>query len=172
MINKEHIFEGLVRSYHGDLYRYALFLSKDEHIAQDVVQEVYVRAWKNIHKLKQAGALKSWLFTILCRENARRFSRKAVTLVNIEDVLDLSSSNNNEEDLQRHQLQNAILQLPKDYREPILLQVIGGFSTHEISKILQLNDNTVSTRLYRARNQLKQKINPDCHSSKRGREDG
>ncbi len=169
MSDKEQIFEGLVRSYHGDLYRYALFLSKDEHIAQDVVQEVYVRAWKNIHKLKEVGAVKSWLFTILIRENARRFSRKAVKLVDIDDVLDLSSSSNNEDDLQRHQLQNAILQLEEDYREPILLQVIGGFSTNEISDILQLNDNTVSTRLYRARKQLKQQWNQDCQ---RGRENG
>lgn len=169
MTNKDQIFEGLVRTYHADLYRYAIFLSKDEHIAQDVVQEVYVRAWKNIHKLKDAGAVKSWLFTILIRENARRFSRKPVTLVNIDDVLDLSSSSNNEDDLQRHQLQNAILKLEEDYREPILLQVIGGFSTNEISDILQLNDNTVSTRLYRARNQLKQQMNHDCH---RGRENG
>ncbi len=90
-------------------------------------------------------------------------------LVDIDDVLDLSSSSNNEDDLQRHQLQNAILQLEEDYREPILLQVIGGFSTNEISDILQLNDNTVSTRLYRARKQLKQQWNQDCQ---RGRENG
>ncbi len=170
MTDKDQIFESLVRSYHGDLYRYAFFLAKDEHIAQDIVQETYLRAWKSIHKLKDIGVVKSWLFTILTRENARRFSRKYVALVNVEEVFDLTSNSNHEDELQRHQLQNAILALDKNYREPVLLQVVGGFSTSEISEILQLNENTVSTRLYRARNQLKQQLNQEV--CQRGGENG
>ncbi|MCW8955469.1 MAG: RNA polymerase subunit sigma, partial [Gammaproteobacteria bacterium] len=52
-------------------------------------------------------------------------------------------------------LQKAIGQLDIEFREPLLLQIIGGFSADEISDILLLNKNTVLTRLFRARNKLK-----------------
>jgi len=49
-------------------------------------------------------------------------------------------------------------ELEPEYRDPLLLQVIGGFSGDEIAKMLDLNNNTVMTRLFRARNKLKEKL--------------
>jgi RNA polymerase sigma-70 factor (ECF subfamily) len=52
-------------------------------------------------------------------------------------------------------LRHAIMRLPIDYREPLLLQVIGGFSTEEIARELALSNTAVLTRLFRARNKLR-----------------
>jgi RNA polymerase sigma-70 factor (ECF subfamily) len=64
--------------------------------------------------------------------------------------------------MDRELLHNAINRLDSDYREPLLLQVIGGFSGKEIAEILDLNNNTVMTRLFRARNKLKQEFELDA----------
>ena len=65
-----------------------------------------------------------------------------------------------EQNAERSQLQKRIMQLDEEYREPLLLQVVMGFSGDEIASILSLNKNTVMTRLFRARNQLKDNLQP------------
>lgn len=156
-MNKQRRYESLVRAYHRDLYRYAYWLCKDKHIAEDLVQETCLRAWKSLDALQDEKAAKSWLITILRRENARRFERKQFDLVDIDE---LGNSGKTDDDAHHQQkwLQNQIMKLEIEYREPLFLQVIGGFNGEEISQILELNKNTVMTRLFRARNQLKELI--------------
>ena len=62
------------------------------------------------------------------------------------------------------------MKLEEEYREPLFLQVIGGFSGDEISEILDLNKNTVMTRLFRARNQLKDML--DSSNTQKGQQNG
>ncbi|WP_105903285.1 sigma-70 family RNA polymerase sigma factor [Vibrio gangliei] len=164
-MNRQKRYESLVRAYHRDLYRYAYWLCKDKHIAEDLVQETCLRAWKAIDSLKDEKAAKSWLITILRRENARRFERKQFDLVDIDEP----GNSGSVDDSQHHELnwlQNQIMKLDVEYREPLFLQVIGGFSGDEISDILDLNKNTVMTRLFRARNQIKEQL--DSNSSTQG----
>ena len=59
-----------MQAYSKDLYRYGLWLTKDVQVAEDLVQETFLRAWKAMDSLKDPGAVKSWLFTIYRRENA------------------------------------------------------------------------------------------------------
>ncbi len=172
MASKQHKFDSLVRTFHGDLYRYALFLCKSESLAQDLVQEVYLRAWKNLDQLLQVKAAKSWLFTILSRENARHFGRNNLDIVDIDFIEEIPLAESTESNMQKHQLQRAITKLEIEYREPMLLQVVGGFSTNEIAAILELNENTVSTRLFRARSQLKQVMSPSNKADIRSKQKG
>ena len=60
-------------------------------------------------------------------------------------------------------MQRHIMALPEDYREPLLLQIVMGCSGDEIATILDLNKNTVMTRLFRARNQLKDALSTSTH---------
>ncbi|QTH63689.1 sigma-70 family RNA polymerase sigma factor [Psychrosphaera ytuae] len=156
MKTKYITYEALVRAYSKDLYRYGYWLCKDANVVEDIVQETFLRAWRSLDSLKDEGAAKSWLITILRRENARRFERKQFDLVDIEEQeLPDNISPDNEQDLEVHLLRRQIYKLEPEYREPLILQVIGGFSGEEIADILELNKNTVMTRLFRARNQLK-----------------
>jgi RNA polymerase sigma-70 factor (ECF subfamily) len=175
-MNKQKKYETLVRAYHRDLFRYAYWLCKDKSIAEDLVQETCLRAWKAIDSLQDEKAAKSWLITILRRENARRFERKQLDLVDIDDHS--NETYTSDESFHRQEwLQNQIMRLDIEYREPLFLQVMGGFSGEEISDILELNKNTVMTRLFRARNQLKEQLESDeansgLNSNKRGTNNG
>ena len=157
---KQLRYEALVKALHADIYRYAVWLIKDKSIAEDVVQETFLRAWKSLDSLKDEGAAKSWLITILRRENARRFERKQFDTVDIDDVAVEDNSAHSEYIMAQREMRKAISNLSEEYREPLTLQVIMGFSGDEIAKQLNLNKNTVMTRLFRARSQLKELLSP------------
>lgn len=154
--NNRSEFEKVAHEYFDDLNRYALWLCKNPTLANDLVQETFLRAWKSFSKLREPKAAKSWLITILRREYARTFERKVPDLANLEDLeladqLELEPEDRAEIRLVRE----AMLALDSKYREPILLQVIGGFSCDEIAGILGVTRSAVMTQLFRARQKIK-----------------
>lgn len=155
-------YQRLVYSLHQDLYRYALWVCRNPDLAEDMVQETFLRAWRSLDSLQNEEAAKSWLFTILRREHARLFERYRPDIRDIEEVPEPvdDGSQNPDLRLQKDQIIAAIEHLDEQYREPLLLQVVGGFSGKEIAKILDLNNNTVMTRLFRARNKLMEIFHP------------
>ncbi len=171
MSTKQVRYEALVRALHSDLFRYAYWLTHDKQVAEDLVQETFLRAWRALDSLKDEKAAKSWLITILRRENARRFERKRFEMGEYEEssITD-TQSRSTEQEIENHWLREKIAQMPEEYREPLVLQVVGGFSGEEIASILNLNKNTVMTRLFRARNQLKEAV--DEKPLKRGNTNG
>ncbi|MPY21518.1 sigma-70 family RNA polymerase sigma factor [Shewanella psychropiezotolerans] len=159
MLSKQRRYDSLVRALHADIFRYAYWLCGDKHIAEDITQETFLRAWRSLESLKDDKAAKAWLITIVRRENARRFERKQFDYSDIEqEQLEDHISTSTEDNAEQHLIRRQISKLEIEYREPLILQVIGGFSGEEIAKILDLNRNTVMTRLFRARNQLKDLI--------------
>jgi RNA polymerase sigma-70 factor (ECF subfamily) len=154
--NKQHFFEKIVKAYSTDLFRFSYWLSKDRDIAEDLVQETFARAWRAIDNLNDEKSVKYWLLTILRRENARRFKKKRPELIDIEDaIVTDDKSNQPEEKLEKQILYKAIMKLDDDFKEPLLLQLVWGYSGEEIGKQLELKLATVNTRLFRARKQLK-----------------
>ena len=157
MQHKNRFFEQLVSAYANDLYRYAYWLCKQPTLAEDLVQETFARAWKSIESLKDEKAAKAWLITILRRENARLYEKYQPQLLEIEESLVADDYHNEPSNkLEKEQLHHMILKLPDEYKEPLILQVMWGFSGDEIAKELDLKLATVNTRLFRARQQLKQ----------------
>ncbi|MFQ2769245.1 sigma-70 family RNA polymerase sigma factor [Aeromonas caviae] len=157
MADKQTKYEALVHALHGDIYRYAYWLCRDPQIAEDLVQETFLRAWKAIDTLLDDKAAKAWLITILRRENARRFERKQFDLVDLDEhPLRDQGVLPSEQEMEHEWLRRHIARLPAEYQEPLLLQVLGGFSGEEIAEQLGLNKHTVMTRLFRARNQIKE----------------
>ena len=144
--------------FHADIFRYAIWLIKDKSIAEDVVQETFLRAWKSLDNLQDDNAAKAWLITIFRRANARRFERKQFDLVDIDDHHIADTKPSVEMDADQYLLHRLIMKLAPEYREPLILQVMAGFNGDEIAGILNLNRNTVMTRLFRARNQLKEQL--------------
>jgi RNA polymerase sigma-70 factor (ECF subfamily) len=160
---RQQRYQALVNSYYQDVYRYAYWLTRNPTVAEDLVQETFLRAWRSFDSLQSTDAAKAWLFTILRRENARMYERYRPELVDIDDV-SLPEDDSNEPDQRRRlsELHQAIMKLEKDYRDPLMLQVVGGFSGKEIAEILDLNNNTVMTRLFRARSKLRDMLDPDA----------
>lgn len=139
-----------------DLLRFALWLTRDRALAEDVVQESLLRAWRSREALKDPACSRAWLLTIVRREHARLYERKRLELVSLNEALEneggaLQSRDDSDVDA----LRGAILQLPIEYREPLIMQVLGGFSVDEIARELSLSASAVLTRLFRARNKLR-----------------
>ncbi|MCK5697879.1 MAG: sigma-70 family RNA polymerase sigma factor [Gammaproteobacteria bacterium] len=161
-VSRQKRFETLVKAYSGDLYRFAYWLCRHRSIADDLLQETFLRAWKAFDQLEDEKKAKSWLITILRRENARRFERKRFDLVDIDEVaIEDTFTPAPEQIIENQQLHQAIFNLEIEYREPLLLQTIGGYKTSEIADELKLNVNTVNTRLFRARKQLKLQLSKE-----------
>jgi RNA polymerase sigma-70 factor (ECF subfamily) len=154
--SRQRQFEALVRAHTGDLFRYAYWLCGDEALAQDLTQESFLRAWRSLDALRDTSAAKAWLITILRREHARLYERKQFDTTDIAELdLDDREAATPEEISEDAVVRAAIQKLEPKYREPLLLQVLGGFSCDEIAHELELTSAAVMTQLFRARQKLK-----------------
>ena len=148
-------FEGLCARYRPDVFRFALWLARDSAIAEDVVQETFLRAWRAIDSLADPEAARSWLLAIARREHARLYERKHHTTVPLDDLIandDPALASVPSED--HSDIGAAISSLDTDYRKPLVLQALG-YSTEDIARRMGLTRNTVLSRLYRARLKLR-----------------
>lgn len=151
-------FNSLLSQYETDLKRYAYWLAGDRHIAEDLVQEALLRAWKSLETLQNPKAVKGWLLTILRRENARRFERYRPKEADIS-LDDLSAKERSyDTSTEAFVLRRAIDDLPKEYRDPLIKQVIEGYSQKEIARQLGITPAGVGTRLFRARRKLREAL--------------
>jgi len=152
-------FDKLVAVFHQDMYRFAAWLSRDKAIAEDVVQEALLRAWKSLDALRDDSAAKQWLLTIVRRENARYFERRRLETVDIDNLSASQAALLAEKPTDEiDDLREAIFGLDDDYREPLVLQVLMGYSTNEIAEMMGLKQGAVLTRLHRARHKLKDNV--------------
>jgi RNA polymerase sigma-70 factor, ECF subfamily len=149
-------FDRIVATFHQDMYRYALWLSRDRSVAEDVVQEALLRAWRSLDSLREDGAAKSWLLTIVRRENARWFERQRPDTLDVDNLTPAQAAELAEQpDAQVDALRAAIFELEDSYREPLVLQVLLGYSTQEIADHMGIQQGAVLTRLHRARLKLR-----------------
>jgi RNA polymerase sigma-70 factor (ECF subfamily) len=115
-----------------------------------------LRAWKSLDALRDDAAAKPWLLTIVRRENARYFERKRLETVDIDNLTASQAALLSEQpDDDLGDMREAIYLLEDEYREPLVLQVLMGFSTNEIAEQMGLKQGAVLTRLHRARAKLK-----------------
>jgi RNA polymerase sigma-70 factor (ECF subfamily) len=154
--SREQQFNALVSVYMKDLYRYGYWLTGDRTVADDLVQETMVRAWKSLHKLQDRKAVKGWLITILRRENARRFERYQPQQSGIPTEDLAAKKAEYDTSTEAFMLRQALEKLPQEYREPLLLQVIHGYSQKEIAVQLGITSAGAGTRLFRARQKLRE----------------
>jgi len=157
MDNKQSQFEALVRACSSDLYRYAYWLCKQSSLAEDLVQEACLRAWKSLHTLQDVASARAWLMTIV-RNEFYRHCKKNKLVQDWDEHMDarlsmLSYDKDASTDIMA--LRQAIERLPDEYREPLVLQLDGGFSGDEIAEIMGISRNTVMTRVFRARQKLR-----------------
>lgn len=155
--SKQRQFDALVRSLSGDLFRYAYWLCGEEALAHDLVQETFLRAWRSLDSLRDTSAAKPWLITILRREHARLYERKTPQFSDVDeiDIPDERDEGMPEFSGDEHLLHKAMHQLDAKYREPLLMQVLGGFSCDEIAQELKITPAAVMTQVFRARQKLK-----------------
>ena len=152
-------FGALCESLRPDLLRFAWWLARDRGLAEDVVQESMLRAWKSFDALTDEAKAKSWLLTIVRRELARTYEKKRPELADIDALVAAESAVlAAPEDERVEEMRSAIFRLEEDYREPLVMQVLLGYSTQEIADVMGLQQGAVLTRLFRARAKLRQAL--------------
>lgn len=152
-------FGSLCESLRPDLVRFAWWLARDRGLAEDAVQESLLRAWKAFDSLEDEGKARSWLLTIVRREIARGFEKKRPELADIDALVAAESSTLAAPGDERvEEMRSAIFRLEEDYREPLVLQVLLGYSTREIAELLGMQQGAVLTRLFRARAKLREQL--------------
>lgn len=157
---KQLEYERLVLVYSDDLFRYALWRCRDKSMAEDLVQETCLRAWKPLDKLRDVSSSKAWLMTILRNEHARLYTRYQPNMVDMElDTVSLRDTDNDTSP-EAFALKQALAELSEDYREPLLLQVIGGLSCEEIAGVCNISKSATMTRLFRAKQKLRDMLQP------------
>lgn len=162
---KQAKFTALVNAVATDLYRYAFWLCRDKSLAEDLVQETFTRAWRSFDSLRDHKAAKQWLITTLRREHARLFVRQQPEFVEIDlDGLETAHAGFDTR-IEAQVLRKALSKLPNEYLDPLLHQVLWGYSCDEIANLLDLTQGAVMTRLSRAKRKLRDKLETgECQS--------
>ena len=153
-------FTELFHAYQARVYRLAATILGDEHEAEDVVQDVFVRVFERIGDFKKESAFTTWLTAIVvnhCRDRLRRHKvRQALSL-------DRMHGRASEDDLselvarlqQRQSLWASVNDLDDKYRLPIILHYHEGLPCGDVARVLELRISTVYSRLNAARRRLR-----------------
>lgn len=153
---RQRRFDALCTALRPDLVRFAFWLARDRALAEDVVQEALLRAWKSFDALTDETKAKQWMLTIVRREHARTWERKRLEAVDLDALVQAEAPVlASEDDAALAEMREALFRLDDGYREPLVLQVMMGYTTNEIAEHLGLTQGAVLTRLFRARQKLR-----------------
>ncbi len=143
------------------LRRYAIALMRDRTAADDLVQDVVLRALDKLHLWREGTNMRTWLFTIMHNLHAndmRRLSRTADTQPLDEVALSRGTPPEQEAAVELSQLADAIAGLPLPQREVLLLVGLEGFSYADAAEALDVPVGTVMSRLSRTREDLRRTL--------------
>jgi RNA polymerase sigma-70 factor (ECF subfamily) len=152
----------LVEEHYLGLYRYAYRLSGKSADAEDLTQEAFCKAQRNLAQLRDPARARPWLFSILRNAylHRTRAERKEQT-ISLDGVGDLAEPPTEPlPDIDPEQLQQALNELPEVYRTPIILYYFEDFGYREIADQMDLPIGTVMSRLARAKAWLRGRLLP------------
>lgn len=155
-------FEAAALPHLNDLYRTAVHLVRNRTEAHDIVQDVYLQAWKVFHRFEPGTNCRAWLFKILINEvhhyRRRWFNTKVVPELEqpLEETLTFEPPI--AENIQDETVLAALDEIPREFREVVLLSDVQEFTYKEIAEMLSIPVGTVMSRLSRGRKQLRMKL--------------
>ena len=150
----------LVETHYQGLYRFAYRLCGLAAEAEDLTQETFCQAQRSLVQLRDAGRAKSWLFSILRNAYLHKLrSTKRQQNLSLEALADIPERLPDPlPEIGSDQLQQALNELPEDFRTPLLLFYFEDFSYREIADQLQVPLGTVMSRLARAKAHLRGRL--------------
>jgi RNA polymerase sigma-70 factor (ECF subfamily) len=155
-------FEAVALPHINDIYRTAARLLADGGKAEDVVQDVYLQAWKSFHQFEPGTNCRAWLFKILfnCLHHYRRKWLNLRVIRESEDALEQAAAPPCAlpEHITDEEVLAALSAVPQDYRAVVLLTDVEEFSYKEAASILNVPIGTVMSRLSRGRKLLRERL--------------
>jgi|26BtaG_2_1085354.scaffolds.fasta_scaffold00767_4 RNA polymerase sigma-70 factor (ECF subfamily) len=159
----EQAYVYLAKKFHSPLSNYAFGLTKDDAMAQDIVQEVFLYIWKNRKKLDKVHALKGYLYKITYHQFINQY-RKTRAITNLErsymEALDHAIDDDNAELLKRKIaiVTEAIANLPGRCKETFLLSKKDGLTNIEIAEYMNISVKTVEGQITKAYSILRHEV--------------
>ncbi|MGD8727215.1 MAG: sigma-70 family RNA polymerase sigma factor [Gemmatimonadales bacterium] len=176
LAGRERAFDELVERYQKRLLNFVYRTIGDRERAEDLVQEVFIRVHRHLHRFDQSKKFSTWIYTIasnLAKNELRNRSRSPLVLFQTikknweadHRPLQFEDRHNRPEDLYRKRhlrelVEWAVKRLPEHHRVVFVLRELEGKSYEEIAEITDCNLGTVKSRLNRARNRFAQIIGP------------
>ena len=175
-MNTKHQFTSDAMQYAPQLFSTALRMTRNRIDAEDLVQETYIKGWRSFHTFQEGTNLRAWLFRIMTntyinKYNAQKRKGTEVELDDVEELflykrlgsIDQSQLSSSAEDqmldlFTDDEVKNALEELPEDFRIPVLLSDVDGFSYKEIAEMLEIPIGTVMSRLHRGRKAMQKML--------------
>jgi RNA polymerase sigma-70 factor (ECF subfamily) len=169
-------FERDALQYSRQLYSAAMRMARNPSDAEDLVQETFLKAYRAYDSFEEGTNLKAWLYRILTntyinkyRKDSRRPSETDLGDVEdlylyrrlgSEDTVDVSRTTEDRvlDGLVESDIKAAVEELPENFRMPVLLADLEGFSYKEIAEILDITNGTVMSRLHRGRKAMQKRL--------------
>jgi RNA polymerase sigma-70 factor (ECF subfamily) len=164
-------FSSLVEAHSGRVYRTLRGLSLEPDEAEEVTQEVFVRAWRGLRQFEGRAQLSTWLYRIAYNEAQRRLARRRSSATSgeyapeeaLHDVPDRPQRGPEARALDREFgsiLARALRELPDERRVAVVLRDIEGLSTEEAASVIGIRQAAFKSRLHRGRMQLRELLEP------------
>ena len=175
-MSEQEQFTADAMQYAPQLFSTALRMTRNRSDAEDLVQETYIKGWRSFHTFQEGTNLRAWLFRIMTntyinKYNAQKRKGTEVELDDVEELflykrlgsIDQSQLSSSAEDQMLElftddEVKNALEELPEDFRIPVLLSDVDGFSYKEIAEMLEIPIGTVMSRLHRGRKAMQKML--------------
>lgn len=156
--------EALIREYGNDVLRTAYMYVKDLHMAEDIFQEVFIKVNQKLSTFMGDSSIKTWIIRITintCKDYLKSaYNRRVVPMKDYQEDSIVSISDYDEVEKQDRNkiIKESILSLPKKYKDVVICIYFHDMSITETAKTLNIAEGTVKSRLSRAKNKLKSKL--------------
>ena len=155
--------------YYGPVRKFILAYVRDEWVADDLIQETFVRIQKNLNGVRDHSKISSWIFRIahnLCHDHFRQSKRSTLGQRKIQKEIVTLREAVVQKELEQQQMgecvQDKMDLLPPDYRTVLILSDIMAFNQKEIAEILDISVSNVKVRIHRARNKMRAILEEHC----------
>jgi RNA polymerase sigma factor (sigma-70 family) len=164
--NKDELLVWLMDEYGRSLVRLAFMYVKNEQLAEDIVQDAFIKCYNNLNHFQGKSSYKTWIYQITvncCKDKLRSWGYRNMFFTDFLSFREEAPDPSPEENVllleENRQLSKAIISLPLKLRETIIFYYYEELRIEEISNLLGISSNTVKSRLRRGKEVLKNKLN-------------
>ena len=155
--------------YYDPVRKFILAYVKDEWVADDLIQETFIRVQKNLDSLKDSSKMSSWIFRIahnLCHDHFRLSKKSSSNKRALQQEIVTFKEAVVQKELEQQQMgecvQDKMDLLPPDYRSVLILSDIMAFNHKEIAEIMEISVSNVKVRIHRARKKFRAILEDHC----------